>query len=484
MNTETTKILIVVFDALRPEFVRPGLMPNLSAFAKGGVRFENSRSTFPTETRVNQTAVLTGCYPRKHGIVGNKFPDADIFPDRVIDTGINEHIVEAFAKAHGGLIKMPTLGERLALGGRRYAALSAGTPGGGRLINHAAEQHGSFRLAMRSPEATTPASALTEILKRIGPLPDYELPAIDWITWAVDAYLQHIVRNVAPDVMLLWLCEPDENFHFKGIGSDDSLTTIRHVDAEFGRILKAQKNALEAGGLQIIAMSDHGQISLDGQPLDLPTLLNDAGFAAATAPGPHVDYTVVVGNAGGIWARGRDDILLEKIIAWLIEQPWCGPIFSRTGAGGTLKIDEICADHGRAPDLYIMMRSADAANAWGVSGTTPHDAPYPVGGGCHGGLSSFELQNVLTMAGTRFKTDQVVSTPAGNIDILPTIFYLLGMEQPTGIDGRPLMEAICDQPDTNPAAASSRLIKAPNGQTQISVTDFGEQRYLNKAWAT
>ena len=130
MNTETTKILIVVFDALRPEFVRPGLMPNLSAFAKGGVRFENSRSTFPTETRVNQTAVLTGCYPRKHGIVGNKFPDADIFPDRVIDTGINEQIVEAFAKARGGLIKMPTLGERLALGGRRYAALSAGTPGG------------------------------------------------------------------------------------------------------------------------------------------------------------------------------------------------------------------------------------------------------------------------------------------------------------------------------------------------------------------
>jgi len=296
-----TQVLIVVFDALRPEFFRPDLMPNLCAFAEDGVRFENSRSTFPTETRVNQTAVLTGCYPQKHGIVGNKFPDAGILPNRVIDTGINDQIAEAISKAPGGFIKMPTLGERLADAGRRFAALSAGTPGGGRLINHAAERLGSFRLAMRCPEATVPASALSEIFARIGPMPDYELPAMRWITWAVDAYLEYIVPEVAPDVMLLWLCEPDESFHFKGIGSDDSLATIRHVDAEFGRILSTQKTALEAGSLQIIAMSDHGQISLEGQPLDLPALLNEAGFAAAREPGTDVDYTVVVGNAGGIW---------------------------------------------------------------------------------------------------------------------------------------------------------------------------------------
>ena len=148
-----------------------------------------------------------------------------------------------------------------------------------------------------------PASALGEVIERIGPMPDYELPAIDWITWAVDAYLRYIVPEIAPDVMLLWLCEPDESFHFKGIGSDDSLATIRHVDAEFGRILSTRKDAIEAGSLQIIAMSDHGQISLEGQPLDLPALLNNAGFKAARTPGADVDYTLVVGNAGGIWAR-------------------------------------------------------------------------------------------------------------------------------------------------------------------------------------
>ena len=53
------RFLIVVLDALRPEFVTPELMPNLHAFAQAGVRFANSRSTFPTETRVNQSAVTT-----------------------------------------------------------------------------------------------------------------------------------------------------------------------------------------------------------------------------------------------------------------------------------------------------------------------------------------------------------------------------------------------------------------------------------------
>ena len=44
----STRFLIVVLDALRPEFVSRELMPNLHRFATDGVRFLNSRSTFPT----------------------------------------------------------------------------------------------------------------------------------------------------------------------------------------------------------------------------------------------------------------------------------------------------------------------------------------------------------------------------------------------------------------------------------------------------
>ena len=54
------RVLIVAFDALRPDMVTPELMPNLTRFAGEGVRFANNRSTYPTETRVNQTTLVTG----------------------------------------------------------------------------------------------------------------------------------------------------------------------------------------------------------------------------------------------------------------------------------------------------------------------------------------------------------------------------------------------------------------------------------------
>ncbi|MGH1478042.1 MAG: hypothetical protein ACRBM6_04815 [Geminicoccales bacterium] len=63
------------------------------------------------------------------------------------------------------------------------------------------------------------------------------------------------------------------------------------------------------------------------------------------------------------------------------------------------------------------------------------------------------------MDGTRFKAGEALSTPAGNIDILPTILHLLCMDQPTNIDGRPLLEGLCDKPYANPPylpALSSR----------------------------
>ena len=478
-----TKVLIVVFDALRPEFVRPDLMPHLHEFANSGVRYQNSRSTFPTETRVNQTAVLTGCYPGKHGIVGNKFPEPGIAPDRVVNTGVDAEIAEAFAKAPGGLIQMLTMGERLQTAGRTFATLSAGTPGGGRLINHRAGDHGTFRLAMRCPEAAQPSGVFEEIVARIGPLPEYQLPAVDWIAWAVNAYLEFIVPTIDPDVMLLWLCEPDESFHFLGIGHEGSLAAMKNVDAQFGRILADRASAIETGELQVIAMSDHGQISLTGDRLDLPERLRSAGYNAGSNPGPDVDFTVVAGNAGGIWMNQPDNGKLASLVDWLMHQDWCGPLFTRSGIGSTLTNNEICTDHRRAPDITINMNYGDDANQWGRAGTARHDAPYPVGGGCHGGLSSYELNNVLTMSGSCFRQSVSLAEPAANTDVLPTVFSLLGLPPITGIDGRILAEALNAGAPAETGDAHTHELSAANGHTYLSVTDYGPHRYLNGAWA-
>ena len=431
-DSNHTRVLIVVLDALRPEFVTRELMPNLHRFASGGVRYVNSRSTFPTETRVNQSAVTTGCYPSRHGIVANKFVLDDLGDARTLNTGDDIQLEPVFEQLSGKLFDIPTLGERLSSEGLSYATISAGTPGGGRLINHAAEKNGTFRFALNRPEAAAPAGIFSAITERIGPMPKYSLPALKWNSYAVKCYLEYVEPEIAPDVMLLWLSEPDETFHKLGIGSDDALRAIAHMDAEFGRILSTQKDQIENGGLQIIAMSDHGQITLSGERLDLAAKLADAGFD---------DCTIVAGNAVGIWVKDHDPELIARITIWLRDQPWCGPLFTRDGAAGTLTHEHVGIAHRRAPDIALVMAWSGEDNEWGRAGTTLHDAPYPVGGGCHGGLSPFELHNFLALSGSAFGQGKTMTLPAGNIDITPTVMDVVGLDAPTGIDGRVLREA-------------------------------------------
>lgn len=484
-QSNTSRVLIIVFDALRPEFLTAELMPNLHGFAERGVRFANAHSTYPTETRVNQSAVITGCYPRRHGIVGNKFLEPEASPGAVLNTGDDVQLEQALERLNGSLIDMPTLGQRLVEAGRSYATISAGTPGGGRNINHGAEVDGNFRLALKRPEASAPAGIMEKLTERIGPLPEYALPALEWNSYAVNCYLDYVEPEITPDVMLLWLSEPDESCHYLGIGSDDMLRAVRHVDAEFGRILKRQESKSAAGELQVIALSDHGQVSLPGEPVDLISRFTEAGFAAAAAPGPDTDHVVIIHNGGGIWVRDSDPARIEKLARWLNGQEWCGPIFTRDGVGGTLLQRDICMDHRRAPDISLALNSTGEANAFGLPGVSAHDSPYPSGGGCHGGLSRFELHNVLTMSGSCFTENRVIDTPAGNIDIMATVLALQGLEPPGDIDGRVLHEALRESSGTDGGPPREQILSSTGSgeaATHLSFTEFAGARYLNRAW--
>ena len=70
--TKVDKVVIVVFDGLRPDMVA-GRMPVLEAFLGQNLWFRNARSVFPSLTRVCTTSVSTGAWPDRHGIVNNQF---------------------------------------------------------------------------------------------------------------------------------------------------------------------------------------------------------------------------------------------------------------------------------------------------------------------------------------------------------------------------------------------------------------------------
>ena len=64
-------VVVVVWDGMRPDFVSEQSTPALWKLAHRGVTFRNHHSVFPSATIVNGTAINTGVYPDRSGVLAN-----------------------------------------------------------------------------------------------------------------------------------------------------------------------------------------------------------------------------------------------------------------------------------------------------------------------------------------------------------------------------------------------------------------------------
>ena len=483
------RVLIVCFDALRPDMATRELMPNLCRFAETGVTWTRSRSTFPTETRVNQAAIITGCYPERHGIVGNRFVDPVAAPGRLFNTGDEEELRGGDERLGGKLLGVPSMGELLSEAGRCYATISAGTPGGGRMLHHKAETADGFRMALHAPEATVAPGGLAAVTAKAGAFPAYEIPSIEWNRYAADVYLDFVEPELQPDVAVLWFCEPDSSYHYNGIGSEDNLAAMRGVDADFGRIL-AWRGGPDGPGdaLQIITLSDHGQITVAADGIGLAKKMEAAGFRIGKTLEDGADAALALSSAGGIYVRESDPALIADIVAWLQCQDWCGPVSTRSG-DGTLKHADLFWDHPRAPDIGLVLKTHDSANDHGHVGQTLQNAAYPTGGGLHGGLHRSELHSWLAAGGDAFAQGQRFQCPAGIADVLPTVFTVIGLAVPEHVQGRVLKEGLgpgfTDAPRPR-CIAEARHCSAEGAagfRAHLEQRRYAGARYLEAGWA-
>src|SRR3546814_15107091 len=56
------RFLIVLFDGLRPDLVRPDTAPHLHGFRRSWCTLPNAAATLPSETRVPVSSFVTGCF--------------------------------------------------------------------------------------------------------------------------------------------------------------------------------------------------------------------------------------------------------------------------------------------------------------------------------------------------------------------------------------------------------------------------------------
>ncbi|HEY7493205.1 MAG TPA: alkaline phosphatase family protein [Candidatus Tectomicrobia bacterium] len=485
--------LILGLDGLRLDMVTPELTPNLLSLARHGVFFRQHHAVFPTATRVNVTSLVTGVNSGTHGIVNNSIFAPGVSPDKPVDLGKYDVVEAADAYYQGALLGAPSLGEVLATHGETMVAISSGTTGSNRLMHHRVKTLGGIGFSAQGLAPCYPTSEAEAILARFGPAPAAGTPDQGRLAYITDVFLDHIFPTYQPRVTILWFSDPDRTYHYCGIGSRESLEAIRAADAQLGRIMDWLQQPAQRARLNLLVLSDHGHITVR-QQVSVREGLAGVGIAAGNGCFGDGNVAVVPGSAGSIHVRHHDAHLVQRIAAWLQEQPWCGALFTQGKnavegiAPGTLARSLVLNEHPRAGDIVYVMRTDEARDAHGIVGGCYDDSRLPLGGGTHGGLSQHELHNVCFAYGPAFQEGGESLVPSGTVDILPTLLHLLGYDIPPSIEGRVLFEALAHPAAAPELAVETRTYSAetltPAGlyRQQLSVTRVGATVYLERGW--
>src|SRR3712207_405892 len=122
------RVILVVWDGMRPDYATEDLTPNLCALARAGARYRRAVGVFPSVTRPTTSSVSTGAYPLAHGVLSNIFvgPPGD---RGLIDTGDRESLERLRAVNGGRMLPLPTLAEAVAAAGKRIVVMGSGSNG-------------------------------------------------------------------------------------------------------------------------------------------------------------------------------------------------------------------------------------------------------------------------------------------------------------------------------------------------------------------
>lgn len=457
-----SRVLVMIWDGMRPDLVSRELTPNLAALRARGCVFEANHAVVPTVTRINAATMATGAPPSVHGLPGNVFFAPAV--DAVTPLSIGEGDNVAQLRAAYGVFAAPTIADVIRANGGRTAIVSSGTRGSAQMLHPRRTEVGDLIL---HPTLST-NDELRPLVERLGPMPEADVPDTARNRWLARAAAEIVLPEQRPDLLIFWHDDPDKSQHKHGFGHPLSLQAIGDADTHLGLLL----DGLESAGLReetlIVVASDHGYVSINGRL--------DVGPALAALAG---DSRVVVARNGCavlLYLERSDARHLARLAAEVRALPGVDVLFSgvrgATVVDGTLPLALLQLDGPLAPDLLVTLAWGDGANDHGYRGVS-----YELGSNraSHGGASAWEIRNTLILQGPGIDGGTRSSLPSGNGDLAPTVLSALGLPVPDSMTGRVLREAMIG----SGAEAGARVWEESSDAGTLRWSEVGGTRYLS-----
>lgn len=308
------RVLVFVWDGLRPDFINERDTPNVHALRTRGVWFDDNHSTYPTFTLINGATFATGAFPGATGFNGNYayapgpgVPNASGVetnfrrPVAVDDWRLLDNLGAYYEREfHEPLLNTGTLFSAARAAGLVTAAVGKSGPAylqdftrQGLIIDEntvwplssAQEmQQRGFTLPATTPNMY-PAGSLTLAADNGAPTGSGALvtfadgrtadPSNEgggrFLTQNANLtryFTEYVLPVHSPDLTVLWLRTVDATEHDYGPGSVNALLSLRAQDEYLGRILAQLEAQQQLDSTNILIASDHAHSTVSG-PLSL-----------------------------------------------------------------------------------------------------------------------------------------------------------------------------------------------------------------------
>jgi hypothetical protein len=420
--SHSRRAVYVNCDGLGRDWVSEDLTPVLAELKGKSLWCPAHRAVFPSVTRASAASVATGCYPRRHGLHGNRmglFEQGKIVVRDVGHPGFRIHL----RRATGRTLRVPTLAERLA-GAGGFIGFSNVSPGAAYFLD---PEH--FGRIYHRAGSYAPGGVPIEGQQALNV--SHDLAGDRAMT---ERFCAEVLCEYRPAAAVLWLANPDLTLHGAPLGSPTHREALRETERNVSRVFQTV-DGLRRRGDEILLMigSDHGQETI-GKSLNLDAWLAANGLDALLESN---DVAVAAqGTSALLYATPSGRAALLDVLDAMRREPWAGEIVTEE------RLAEL--GHGAEDGVVaaINMGRGDDANDYRVVGwrwsVMEPGKPVAIGSGQHGGFGADETRPFLMLNGDGLAPGHL-SRPSSLVDIAPTILSFLGLPA-EGLDGSPLVE--------------------------------------------
>ena len=462
-NGKAEHVVVVVWDGMRPDFVTPQYCPTLYELAMNGTFFRHHHPVYVSSTEVNGAALATGANPGRNGIQANNDYRLELSFMNSFGTESLDAVRRGDLLSGGRYLLTPTLAETLQ---------QAGIPtiiAGGKPVTlfHDRSTRKESEAAKKSVtlfEGKTIPRELADTLAKVnddkafpGPI---TIPNTAQDQWTTRALTRSLWKDGVPKYTLLWLSEPDKSQHDASPGSANALAGIESSDKNLADVIKALRDKGVYDKTDLFVVSDHGFSTISAGP-DIASILKRQKFEGGShLEDPKAGDVMTIGLGGSVifYVVDHDETVVRRLVEFLQTTDFTGVVFSRKPLEGTFPLEAVgySSANANAPDVLISLRWNADRNEFGAPGTVI-SAGGARGKGTHASLSRYDMNNTLVAAGPDIKKGLISDVPSGNIDLAPTVLWLLGVEPTSPMDGRVLHEALIPGKSPPPKVNEKKL---------------------------